>query len=155
MGLGNFTIRNYEDGESVQIRSSEIATPSPDVLEHVAHHVSEVAPVEHRLSGTGQATSGANTAVTGMTPATGERTYVSATQVANAGTSVVTVILRDGAAGSTLAYIVCPAGETVPISYPSPLELSVDTQLHFQVADSVPSPASDTSVYLSAQGYSE
>lgn len=155
MGLGSFTIKNYGDGEPVKVRSTVVEPLSPDTeQEHVAHHVFEVAPVEHRLSGTGHATNDTSTAVSGMTPASDERAYVSAAQVANFGSSDVLVTLQDGSGGAALAYICCKAGDTVAVQYPSPLRTTVDTQLHFEVEDSVASPAT-TSVYVSAQGYSE
>jgi hypothetical protein len=108
---------------------------------HIPHHISEVAPVEDRVSGTGHATNGTTTAVTGMGAVAAKRNYVSAAQVANAGLSAVLVILQDGSGGTTLAYIYCPAGQTVPVQYPSPLKTTAATGLYFQVIDSVPSPA--------------
>ncbi len=153
MSLDKINIRDHL-GSGKDVRTTKVNPTSPDSDVHIFHHVSEVAPVEDRLSGTGHATSGSSTAVSGMTPQSGERVYVSAAQVANAGASAVLVVLQDGSGGSTIGYIYCPAGTTVPIPYPSPLRTSADTDLYFQVVNSVPSPET-TDVYVSVQGYSE
>ncbi len=154
MALDTFTVRDYDTGDPADIRTTSVNPLSPDSDVHVPHHISEVAPVEDRISGTGHAANGTTTAVTGMLPASGERAYVSAAQVANAGLSAVLVLLQNGSGGSTLAYAYVSAGQTISIPYPSPIRTSVDTGLYFQVVDSVPSPAT-TNVYVSAQGYSE
>lgn len=152
--LDTFTVRDYDTGDGKDIRTTAVNPISPDKDVHIPHHVSEVAPVEDRVSGTGHATAGTTTAVTGIGAVTAKRNYVSAAQVANAGLSAVLVILQDGSGGTTLAYVYCPAGQTVPVQYPSPLKTTAATGLYFQVIDSVPSPAT-TSVYVSAQGYTE
>lgn len=154
MSLDNFTIKNYGDGEPVNVRSTVVNPVSPDVDVHIPHHVSEVAPVEDRVSGAGHATNGTSTAITGIGAVASKQNYVSAVQVANMGASAVLVLVQDGSGGTTLAYIACPAGETAPVTYPSPLATSVNTGLFFQVIDSVPSPATND-VYVSAQGYTE
>ncbi len=154
MALGSFSVRDFLTGTANAIRSTLVNPTSPDADVHVPHHVSEVAPVEDRISGIGSAANGTSTPVSGMTPQSGERVYVSAVQVANAGLSSVRVLLQDGSGGTTLAVIVCPADSTIAVPYPSPLPTTVDTALYFQVVDSVPSPAT-TAVYVSAQGYSE
>src|SRR5689334_11322741 len=136
--LGDFTIRDFDTGDGLNIRTTVVNPTSPDADIHVPHHISEVAPVEDRLTGTGHATAETSTAVTGILPASGERAYVSAVQVANHGLSEILVALQNGSGGSALAYIVCPAGTTVPVQYPSPIFTSVDTGLYFQVLDEVP-----------------
>lgn len=152
--LNTFTIRNFATGLAKAIRSTVVNPTSPDADVHIPHHISEVAPVEDRVSGTGHATAGTTTAVTGMGAVSAKRNYVCSAQVANAGLSAVLVILQDGSGGTTLATIVCSAGQTVPVQYPSPLKTTAATGLYFQVIDSAPSPAT-TSVYVSAQGYTE
>lgn len=149
MALGSFAVRDFVTGFAKYIRSTIVNPVSPDVDVHVPHHVSEVAPVEDRVSGTGSTTGTGSTAVTGMGAVAGERNYVCAVQCANKGSTAVLVTLQDGSGGSALGYVYCPAGQTVPVVYPSPLRGSVNTGLYF-AAD-----GSTTTLYVSAQGYTE
>jgi hypothetical protein len=147
--LDTFTVRDYDTGDGKDIRTTLVNPTSPDVDVHVPHHISEVAPVENRVSGSGSTTGTSTTAVAGMGPVSGKRNYVSAVQVANKGATAVLVTLQDGSGGTALAYIYCPAGQTVPVVYPSPLRTTANTGLYFQ-AD-----GTTTTLYISAQGYTE
>ncbi len=75
------------------------------------------------------------------------KNYVSAAQFANKGATAVLVTLQDGSGGTALGYVYVPAGQTVPVVYPSPLHTTANTALYFQ-AD-----GSTTTLYVSAQGY--
>lgn len=144
-----FNIRDFTTGLAKTIRSTIVNPVSPDVDEHVPHHVSEVAPSENRVFGSGSTTGTGSTAVTGMGAVASNKNYVSAVQVANKGATAVLVTLQDGSGGTALAYIYCPAGDTVPVVYPSPIHTTANTGLFFQ-AD-----GATTTLYVSAQGYLE
>lgn len=142
-----FNIRDFVTGAAKLIRSTVIQVTT-DEQEHVPHHVSEVAPSENRVFGTGSTTGAGSTAVTGMGAAGASlKNYVSAVQVANKGATAVLVTLQDGSGGAAIGYVYVGAGETVPVVYPSPLPTTANTGLFFQ-AD-----GSTTTLYVSAQGY--
>jgi hypothetical protein len=145
----SFAIRDFVTGAAKAIRSTIVNPISPDQDEHIPHHISEVAPVENRVTGTGSTGSTGSTAVSGMGAVVGARNYISAVQVANKGATAVLVTLQDGSGGSALAYVYCPAGATVPVNYPSPIRTSVNTGLFFQT------DAGTTTLYVSAQGYQD
>ncbi len=141
-------VRDYASGAGKDIRSTVINPTSPDVDEHLPHHIMEVAPAENRVSGTGSATGTGSTAITGMGAAgAGLKNYVCAAQFANKGASPVLVTLQDGSGGAALGYVYVGAGLTVSVVYPSPLETTANTALFF-AAD-----GSTTTLYVSAQGY--
>lgn len=151
MAFSFFSVRDFLTGGANRIRSTVVNPTSPDVDIHLGHHVAVVAPTEDRVSGTGSTTAATTTAVGGgmVAPGASKTLFVDAVQVANKGATAVLVTLQDGSGGAALAYVNVVAGATVPVVYPSPLELTANTGLYFQ-AD-----GTTTTLYVSAQGHTE
>ena len=77
------------------------------------------------------------------------RNYVSSIQVANDSATGALIGIYDGAVGSPdqgIAYVYCPAHDTVSVDYPVPLQGTAATAIH------VMANAAAT-LYVSAQGY--
>lgn len=146
----SLTIRDYATGATRTVKAQVDGSS-----EYIPHHNIDWFTVAHPDSMVRSTASTSDTlahdliAAPSGSPDLSLRNYISAIQVANKGGSAALISIYDGPSSPdvALAYIYCPAGNTVAVYYPIPLKASVGNAVRFS-AD-----ASSTTIYVSAQGY--
>lgn len=108
----------------------------------------QVTRAPHGIMVRGTATT-TGTSDTSLIAAAGASTknYITAIQVVNTGSTTSLITIKDGNAGSTLGYLVAPAGGGAIAYYDVPLVTSANTALYFAAG------SASTTIYISAQGY--
>jgi hypothetical protein len=138
-------IRNMPSGDTVYIEADDLG--SSVVLPHHFHDYPGT--LEFGTTSFTNTTKHILLAAPGDSPAV-KKTHLVSIQVANKGGSAVLISIYDGTAGSpdvALAFLYCPAGNTVSVNYSIPLPATAGNGIY------VAADASSTTVYVSGQGY--
>lgn len=147
MTTSSIDVRDYTANSAKSVKSS---LDSGSV--HTPHHVLRYAITDDMVYGVASTTDTADhqlIVAPAASPAT-QRNYVQSVQVANKGGTAALIAIKDGAASSpdqAIAYLYCPAGNSVTAQYLVPIRGSVGNAIYFS-AD-----ASSTTIYVSAQGF--